>query len=139
MKEILAEEQHDEIFELLSSLQAKIDADNEQDFEANDISELVQRQCSRKEIQQIRDCVVKAIREELKREHSLDPDVRKEHSFYITTRLMIALWMLCENLKGEFSTMNNREKFCYKYVNSSGCDLCTDREEVLSLVSYLDS
>lgn len=141
MEEILTQEQHDEIFELLSTLDAKICADNDEDFVVNDISELVQQQCSRKEIQQIRDCIVEAVKKELKKEHSADPDVRKEHSFYVTTRLMITLWILCANLEHKFSEMNNKEKFCYKCINSSrwDLDLCADREELLNLVSYLDS
>lgn len=139
MKEILAKKKHYKIFELLSVLNEKASAKTEKDFEAWDISEIVQQQCSKEEIRDIRDFTVKAIKKELEKGHSCDSNVSKKQSYYITTRLMIALWMMDENLEAEFSKMNNREKFCYKYIYILDIDICINMDEILTLVSYLDS
>lgn len=139
MEEILAEEQHDEIFDWLDTLAAKVSADREIDFISNDISWLTEKECSKKETQHIADNIVKAIKEELKQEHCEYPDIRKEHSFYVTTRLMIALRILEEDPQMNFSKMNNREKFCYMYIYMYNGDVCVEHDQILRVVSYLDS
>ena len=125
-KEVLSEAPFKEIFEGLLGIDAKLNAMNDRDFEESDISAITSKYCTAAEVSEIREAIVK----ELKKEFG------KEHSYFVTTKIMLSLWALSVKIE-EAKLRNNREQFCYLYVE--GYDIIAEEfEEALRRISLLD-
>lgn len=125
-KEVLSEAPFKEIFEGLLGIDAKLNAMNDRDFEDNDISAITSKNCTAEEVAQIRDAIVK----ELKKEFG------KEHSYFVTTKMILALWVLAEEIEETYLS-TKRERFCYKYVENYDI-IIEDFEEALDNIRLLD-
>lgn len=125
-KEVLSEAPFKEIFEGLLGIDAKLNAMNDRDFEESDISAITSKDCTAAEVSEIREAIAK----ELKKEFG------KEHSYFVTTKIMLSLWALSVEIE-EAKLRNNREQFCYLYVE--GYDIIAEEfEEALRRISLLD-
>ena len=125
-KEVLSKEPFAEVFKGLLEIDAKLNAIYKKDFENSDISAITSRDCTAKEVSRIRDAIVK----ELKKEFG------KKHSYFVTTKIMLSLYALSEEIK-ETDLCSKRERFCYLYVENY--EIITEEfEEALRRISLLD-
>lgn len=125
-KEVLSEAPFKEIFDGLLEIYAKLNAVDLKDFEDSDILAITSKDCTLEEVVQIKDAIVK----ELKKEFG------KEHSYFVTTKIMFSLWALSVEIE-EAELCSNRERFCYKYVECYDM-ISGNFEEALQNISLLD-
>lgn len=125
-KEVLSKEPFAEVFKGLLGIDGKLNAMNDKDFEANDISAITSRYCTAEEVSEIRDAIAKKLKKEF----------GKKHSYFVTTKIMLSLYALSEEIR-ETDLCSKRERFCYLYVENY--DIITEEfEEALRRISLLD-
>lgn len=125
-KEVLSKEPFAEVFKGLLEINFKLNAMDDEDFKAGDISAITSRNCTEEEVREIRDAIVKKLKKEF----------GKKHSYFVTTKIMLSLWALSEKFK-ETDLCSNRERFCYLYVENY--EYVTEEfEEALRRISLLD-
>ena len=82
--------------------------------------------CTVAEVSEIREAIAK----ELKKEFG------KEHSYFVTTKIMLSLWALSVKIEETYLS-TKRERFCYKYVENYDI-IIEDFEEALENIRLLD-
>lgn len=125
-KKVLSKAPFKETFEGLLGIDAKLNVINDRDFEDSNISAITSKDCTATEVRQIRDAIIKRLKKEF----------GKKHSYFVTTKIMLALWALAEEIK-ETDLRTKRERFCYWYVERYDI-IIEDFEEALQNISLLD-
>lgn len=127
VKKVLKETYYKEFFDTLLTLIRKANAESCKEFEDIDISAITKKSCSETEVCQI----VADICEKLKKE------LRKKHTYFVTTKIVQALWAFDEEVK-DSEMYNDRVRFCYEYIKLYEGYLCEEYDKALKHVSLLD-
>ncbi len=125
-REVLSKRPFKELFEGLLAIDAKINAIYEKDFKNIDISAMIPTSCTATEIIYIRNAITKKLKKEF----------GKKHSYFVTTKIMLALWALSEEIK-ETDLCSKREQFCYRYIENYDT-IAVEFEEALRHIRLLD-